>query len=239
MVKSHSLKENLQDLLRCVASGDKNLIKPRSYDYSTDYLTLDDSNMIYSSISKVFGERNALLIGGTAMQRYSQHRPKDIDIIINGNVADNIGKLQDQGFYNIKKYSFKPFFKSDIYYMYYGTGVKFLVELYSTHGLLERNESFEEIMEKAKFNEYMGGKVYYADPHTLAVLKYRSWKNRFFNGRADKDLLDLKEMGVDSHIDELPEEVKSGLESAYKFQFISRVKSIASEIIHVLHNEYA
>ncbi len=231
-----AIKRTLENVLAVLSDSDRNLIDQRSYE-DLPPLSTEDVDKIYSAVASVFGAENVLIFGGAALQRYCQHRPKDVDIMINGDMASNIENLNSKGFTDIKEKTFKVFFNSRIYESRYPiNGNEVRVEYYSPEGLLGKNDNFEDVMKRAKESDYRGGKIYYADPYTLSMLKYRAWKNRLANGRADKDLIDLEKAGIFYNKTNDPQYQK--LLGAYTPGMFSRLKSIFSETVHILHQNY-
>ena len=230
------IKRTLQMILSKLADND--LIKPANYE-NGDYLSQNEINKSYSLASSVFGEGNVILIGGAALQNYYPlHKPKDLDVVVNGNLEGKKDLLYSKGFNDIKGTGSKPLFHADIYVSYLNLGDKKVrVEFYSSRGLLNKNEKFESLRKKALYREYNGEKVYFIDPLNLAKLKYNAWRNRLMNGRCDKDIVDLKEANILDYIDK-NDEYYEKIVSAYNQNVISRLKSILSDAVHVLHQEY-
>ena len=153
---------NLEEVLGKTA--DDELLEPVNYEKG-EYLSQDDINKCYSIASSVFGSGNVILIGGAALQNYYPlHRPKDIDVIVNGNIGEKKDLLYKQGFEAIKDEGSKPLFDADIHVSYLNLGDKKIrAEFYSSKGLLEGSESFESLKKKAFSREYNGEKVYFVD----------------------------------------------------------------------------
>ena len=146
--------------------------------------------------------------------------------------------LYDKGFKDIKNEGSKPLFDANIYSSYLDQGDKKIrIEFYSSKGLLDSNESFDNLKKKALYREYNGEKIYFADPLNLCKLKYNAWRNRLMNGRADKDIIDLKESKLLDYIDKDNEYYKR-IAKAYHPSVITRFKSILSDAVHVMHQEY-
>ena len=61
------IRKNLEAVLNILA--DKNALIPQILPENEAGLDKDDINFVYRRISDVVGERKALLIGGTALQR--------------------------------------------------------------------------------------------------------------------------------------------------------------------------
>ncbi len=230
------IKRTLERILSNLADKDTLIKQSMNQDFG-EYLDINEVNGIYSLISKTFGDGNALLIGGTALQRYSKHRPKDIDIMVNSIPEDRLKKLEKAGFNGIKKETFKPFFNPEMYSMRYGDK-NIEVEIYSTKGLLSKNGSYGDLIKKARYDNFNGSKIYYLDPYNLAKLKYLSWKNRLFNGRSDKDIIELREAGIDDYIKNLNEKEAKKILKAYKPSVISHTKSVLSECLRLAYREF-
>ena len=78
------IKRTLQAILSKLANED--LIEPVNYEEG-EYLSQEEINKSYSIASSVFGSGNVILIGGAALQNYYPlHRPKDIDVVVHGNI---------------------------------------------------------------------------------------------------------------------------------------------------------
>lgn len=230
------IKRTLQIILSKIA--DDELLEPVNYEKG-DYLSQENIDKSYLIASSVFGSGNVLLIGGAALQNYYPlHKSKDIDIIVNGEVEAKKNLLYDKGFKDIKNEGSKPLFDANIYSSYLDLGEKKIrVEFYSSKGLIDSNESFDNLKKKALYRKYNGEKIYFVDPVNLCKLKYNAWRNRLVNGRADKDIIDLKESRLLDYIDKNNEYYRK-IAKAYHPSVMSRFKSILSDGIHVLHQEY-
>ena len=169
---------------------------------------------------------------------YPLHKPKDIDVIVNGNFEAKKDLMYSKGFKNIKEEGSKPLFNADIYvcYLDFG-GKKIRIEFYSDKGMLEKGESFFSLKKKALRREYNGESIYFVDPVNLCRLKYTAWKNRLMNGRADKDIIDIKKANLIAYLNK-DDEYYEKISRAYNQNFISRFKSLLSDAVHVLHQEY-
>ena len=230
------IKRTLQTILSKLA--DDELLEPVNYEKG-DYLSQEDINKGYSIASSVFGSGNMLLIGGAALQNYYPlHKPKDIDVIVNGDVEAKKNLLYNKGFKDIKNEGSKPLFDANIYSSYLDLGEKKIrIEFYSSKGLLDSNESLDNLKKKALYREYNGEKIYFADPLNLCKLKYNAWRNRLVNGRADKDIIDLKESKLLDYIDKNNKYYRK-IAKAYHPGVINRFKSILSDAVHLMHQEY-
>ncbi len=230
------IKRTLQAILSKLANED--LIEPVNYEEG-EYLSQEEINKSYSIASSVFGSGNVILIGGAALQNYYPlHRPKDIDVVVNGNIEEKKDLLYSKGFNNIKDAGSKPLFDADIHVSYLNLGEKKIrIEFYSSEGLLDRDQSFESLKKKAFSREYNGEKVYFVDPINLGRLKYNAWRNRLMNGRCDKDIIDLKKANLLDYMDK-NDEYYEKIAKAYHPGIISKFKSVLSDAIHVAHQEY-
>ena len=230
------IKRTLQSILSKLA--DDNLIEPVNYE-DGGYLNQEEISKSYSLASSVFGEGNVILIGGAALQNYYPlHKPKDIDVIVNGNFEAKKELMYSKGFKNIKEEGSKPLFNADIYVCYLDLGGKKIrIEFYSDKGMLEKGESFDSLKKRALRKEYNGESIYFVDPVNLCRLKYTAWKNRLMNGRADKDIIDIKKANLIAYLDK-DNEYYEKINRAYNQNFISRFKSLLSDAVHVLHQEY-
>jgi hypothetical protein len=230
------IKRTLEVILSKLANDD--LIEPANYEEG-ESLSQEDINKSYLIASSVFGSGNVILIGGGALQNYYPlHKPKDIDVIVNGNIEENRDLLYNNGFKDIKDVGSKPRFNADIYSSYLNLeDKKIRVEFYSSKGLLDKGESFEGLKKKAFYREYGNEKVYFVDPLSLCRLKYNAWKNRLMNGRSDKDIIDLRKANILDCIDKNDSYYRK-ISEAYRQGVISRLKSILSDAVHVAHQEY-
>lgn len=230
------IKRTLQIILSKLSDGD--LIEPVNYE-DGEYLNQEEINKSYSIASSVFGSGNVILIGGAALQNYYPlHKPKDIDVIVNGNVEEKKGLLYNSGFKDIKSAGSKPFFNADIHACYLNLGEKKIrMEFYSSKGMLDEGENFNNLMKRAFYREYNGEKVYFVDPLNLCRLKYNAWSNRLANGRSDKDIIDLKKSDLLNYIDK-DDKYYRKISKAYQQGVIGRFKSVLSDAVHVLHQEY-
>ena len=230
------IKRTLQIILSKLA--DDQLLEPANYEKG-DYLSKEDIDKGYSIASSVFGSSNLLLIGGAALQNYYPlHKSKDIDIIVNGEVEAKKNLLYDKGFKGIKNEGPKPLFDANIYSSYLDLGEKKIrVEFYSSKGLLDSDESFDNLKKKALYREYNGEKIYFVDPVNLCKLKYNAWRNRLVNGRADKDIIDLKKADLLGYVDKNNQYYQK-IAKAYHQGITGRFKSVLSDAVHVLHQEY-
>ncbi len=232
----HTIRRTLENVLIALSDDNRSLINQRPYE-DLPPLDIEDVNRIYSAVASVFGADNVLIFGGAALQRYCQHKPKDVDLIVNGDIAANIENLSSRGFTGVNEKTLKVFFNSKVYESGYPiNGNKIKVEYYSPEGLLGKNDDFRDVMKISKESDYRGLKIHYADPYTLSMLKYRAWKNRLANGRADKDLIDLEKAGIFYNKTNDPPYQK--LLGAYTPGMFSRLKSIFSETVHILHQNY-
>ena len=230
------IKRTLQIILSKIA--DDELLEPVNYEKG-EYLSQEGINKGYSMVSSVFGSSNVLLIGGAALQNYYPlHKSKDIDVIVNGDVETKKNLLYNKGFKDIKNEGAKPLFDANIYSSYLDLGDKKIrIEFYSSKGLLDSNESFDNLKKKALYREYNEGKIYIVDPVNLCKLKYNAWRNRLMNGRADKDIIDLKESNLLDYIDKNNKYYRN-IAKAYHPSVVTRFKSILSDAVHVMHQEY-
>ena len=57
------------------------------------------------------------------------------------------------------------------------------------------------------------------------------------NGRADKDIIDIKKANLIAYLNK-DDEYYEKISRAYNQNFISRFKSLLSDAVHVLHQEY-
>jgi len=226
------VKRTLENILTTITEN--NTLMPQMAP-ETQSLEKREIDTIYGRVSDVLGDKKAIIIGGAALQRYSSHKPKDIDLLVDNDFADYIQRLKENGFSDMHEKRLKPFFRSDIYVSSYNlNGNMVRVEFYSPDGILNKNEKFMDAANRARFTSYKGKRVYYGDPYTMIVSKYNSWKNRVFNGRADKDLLDLKEAGFDA----VDSDMREKLEKAYHQGFISRSKSLASDVLRLVYHGF-
>ncbi|MGC8533760.1 MAG: hypothetical protein ACP5MV_04010 [Candidatus Parvarchaeum sp.] len=230
------IKRTLQMILSKLSNED--LIEPVNYE-SGEYLSQEDIAKSYSIFSSIFGKENAILIGGAALQNYYPfHKPKDIDVVVDGNVEEMKDLLYDKGFRDIKDAGSKPLFNADIHVSYLQLdNKKIRVEFYSSEGLLDKNEGFENLRKNALYREYNGQKIYFVDPLNLCRLKYNAWRNRLMNGRCDKDIIDLKEANLLDYIDKNDKYYRK-ISKAYNPGVISRLKSVLSDAVHIAHQEY-
>ncbi len=184
-----NLKRKLENILQSIQSGD--FIEQQDFYSIGDYLSREEVNMVYSEVAKAAGNKNCLLIGGGALQRYFNHSPKDVDIMIGVDFKEIKDKLLSRGFSDFEFHK-TPFFGSKIYsgVLKYGDK-KFVIDLFSYKGVLDRNETFQEVMNNARIEDYKDSKVYYSDINFLVKSKYRAWKNRLFNARGDKDIIEI------------------------------------------------
>jgi hypothetical protein len=224
------IRKNLESVLNILA--DKNALIPQILPENEAGLDKDDINLVYRKISDVVGKKKALLIGGTALQRYSNHNPKDIDVLVPDNLKNYLSELEKKGFYGIYEKTLKPFFSSEIYVSHYNlNGKRIRVEFYSAKGILDKDITIDYAISKARSDKSQYGDVYYADPYTLLISKYNSWKNRLFNGRADKDLIDLKE----ANFDILDTKMTRKIKEAYAPNIISRMESLMSDLVRLVY----
>ena len=230
------IKRTLQIILSKLA--DDELLEPVNYEKG-EYLSQDDINKCYSIASSVFGSSNLLLIGGAALQNYYPlHKPKDIDVIINGNVEDKKDLLYNKGFRGIKNEGPRPFFNADIHAYCLELGEKKIrIEFYSSKGMLDNEESFDNLKRRALKREYNGESIYFVDPLNLCRLKYNAWRNRLMNGRCDKDIIDLKKADLLGYVDKNNQYYQK-IAKAYHQGITGRFKSVLSDAVHVLHQEY-
>ncbi len=230
------IKRTLQAILSKLT--DDELLEPVNYEKG-EYLSQEDINKGYSIASSIFGSDNMILIGGAALQNYYPlHKPKDIDVIVNGDIEAKKNLLYNKGFKNIKNAGPHPLFNANIYVSYLSLEDKNIrIEFYSSKGLLNNNESFDNLKKSALYREYNGEKIYFADPLNLCKLKYNAWKNRLMNGRADKDIIDIKKAGLLNYIDK-DSKYYTKITKAYYPTTVSKFKSILSDAVHVMHQVY-
>ena len=114
---------------------------------------------------------------------------------------------------------------------------KIRIEFYSSKGMLDNEESFDNLKRRALKREYNGESIYFVDPLNLCRLKYNAWRNRLMNGRCDKDIIDLKKADLLGYVDKNNQYYQK-IAKAYHQGIIGRFKSVLSDAVHVLHQEY-
>lgn len=199
-----SIKRDIENILASIYDDD--FIPQQDFKEKGDFLSEEDVNHIYSIVADFIGNENTVIIGGAALQRYSKHKPKDLDLLINADTSKLNGYLLSSGFYGYEKLH-TPFFRADSErYLYDRENKTFVLEVFTADKFLGKKYSFEQIINSANADRYNDHKIYYVDLDFLVRLKYMAWNNRLFNARADKDLQEISSCEI---LDKVNDETKN------------------------------
>ncbi len=184
---------------------------------SVDKLATEDA---YQRLTRVFGREKVILVAGSALNRLLGLPTDDMDFaVLATNFEHYRTRLESAGF---------KFFRSEKLWMFSEKiyrltdeknkhcDKKIQIDIFGTDGLvidIPTKYFSNPLISKNILN---GEEVLIAQPKILIAMNYRAWKNRWFNGRGDRDTADIKTL-IDTYYGSVSNFVSSEEEFAKRY----------------------